>query len=137
VSDREFYGKEDEKQEEKWNEKWSRDPLSSAVWAMILIWIGVMLLMANMDILDDVRILNRQVEIWSLGFLGAGAIVFLEVIVRLLIPTYRRNVTGTFIFAVFLVAVGLGEIVSWEMVGPLMLIALGVSVLLGGISRRR
>ncbi len=137
MSDREYHGKEDEKQEEKWNEKWNRDPLSSAVWAAILIWIGVAMLLVNMGVLNDVRILNYRVEAWSVGFLGAGAIVFLEVIVRLLIPTYRRNVGGTFIFAVFLLAVGLGEIVSWEMVGPLILIALGVSILLGGIFRRR
>ncbi len=137
MSDREYRGKEDEKQEEKWTEKWNRDPLSSAVWAMILIWIGVALLLANMGILGDVHILNQRIEAWSIGFLGAGAIVLLEVIVRLLIPTYRRNVGGTFIFAVVLLAVGLGDIVSWDMVGPLILIALGVSVLLSGLFRRR
>jgi len=54
----------------------------------------------------------------------------------MIIPAYRRNVGGTFIFAVVLIAVGLGEIVSWSVVGPLILIALGVSVLLGGLFRR-
>ncbi len=94
------------------------------------------MLLVNMGILGSENILGYRVEAWSIGFLGAGVIVLIEVVIRLLVPTYRRNVGGTFIFAVVLLAVGLGEIVSWSVVGPLILIALGVSVLLGGLFRR-
>lgn len=139
MSDREYHGKEEEKEEEKGrggDEKWRRDPLSAIVWAAILIWIGVVLLVGNMGLLDSLSILGRCVEAWSFGFLGAGAIVLLEVVVRLLMPAYRRAVGGTLVFAVVLLGVGLGEIVSWTLIGPLVLIALGVSVLLRGLFRR-
>ena len=145
MSDRERHRKEDEKQEEKWDEKWReekwdekwrRDPLSAIVWAAILIWIGVVLLIGNMGLLDSLTILGRRVEAWSFGFLGAGAIVLLEVVVRLLVPAYRRAVGGTLVFAAILLGVGLGEIVGWVVIGPLVLIALGVSVLLRGLFRR-
>ncbi len=115
---------------------WRRDPLSAIVWAAILIWIGVVLLIGNMGLLDNLSILGRRVEAWTFGFLGAGAIVLLEVVVRLLVPAYRRAVGGTHVFAVVLLGVGLGEIVSWTLIGPLVLIALGVSVLLRGLFRR-
>ena len=139
MSDREYYGKEEEKQAEKaggWDEKWRRDPLSAVVWAFILIWIGVVLLLGNTGLLDDITILGRGVEAWSVGFLGAGAIVLLEAVVRLLVPAYRRALGGTLIFAAILVGVGLGEIVGWTLIGPLILIALGVSALLRGLFRR-
>ena len=136
MSDREYHGKEDEKQREKQDEKWHRDPLSAIVWAAILIWIGVVLLIGNMGLLDNLSILGRRVEVWSFGFLGAGAIVLLEVVVRLLVPAYRRAVGGTLVFAAILLGVGLGEIVGWILIGPLVLIALGVSVLLRGLFRR-
>ncbi len=139
MSDREYHGKEEEKEEEKGrggDEKWRRDPLSAIVWAAILIWIGVVLLIGNMGLLDNLSILGRRVEAWSFGFLGAGVIVLLEVVVRLVVPAYRRAVGGTLVFAVVLLGVGLGEIVSWTLIGPLVLIALGVSVLLRGLFRR-
>ena len=136
MSDREFRGKEDEKQEEKWDEKWRRDPLSAIVWAAILIWAGVMLLIGNMGLLDDLTILGSRVEPWSLGFLGAGMIVLLEVIVRLLVPSYRRGVGGTIVFAVILLGIGLGNLVSWMLIGPLILIGIGVSILIRGFLPR-
>ena len=139
MSDREYHGKEEEKEEEKGrggDEKWRRDALSAIVWAAILIWIGVVLLIGNMGLLDSLSILGRRVEAWSFGFQGAGAIVLLEVVVRLLVPAYRRAVGGTLVFAAILLGVGLGEIVGWILIGPLVLIALGVSVLLRGLFRR-
>ena len=136
MSDREYHGKEEEKQAEKTDEKWRRDPLSAIVWAAILIWIGVALLLGNMGLLDDVTILGSRVQAWSVGFLGAGLIVLLEAVVRLVMPAYRRAVGGTLIFAAVLLGVGLGEIVGWVLIGPLVLIALGVSVLLRGFLRR-
>jgi hypothetical protein len=45
-------------------------------------------------------------------------------------------VGGTLVFAAILLGVGLGEIVSWDLIGPLILIAIGVSVLFRGFFRR-
>ena len=80
--------KQHEKMDEKrFEEKARRDPLSSMVWAGILIWVGVSLLANNLGILDNIPFLN-QFEPWSLAFAGAGVIVLLEVLIRLTVPEY-------------------------------------------------
>ncbi|UCC88018.1 MAG: hypothetical protein JSV81_01620 [Anaerolineales bacterium] len=140
MSDRQYTEKEEEKREEKeekeeksWDEKWRRDPLNAVVWAAILIWAGLVLLGSNLGLLARFE----AVEAWALIFLGAGLIVLLEVVVRLLVPDYRRPVGGTLIFAIILVAIGLGDLVGWELVGPLVLIMIGVSIVVRGFLWRR
>jgi hypothetical protein len=125
--------KEEEKEEKSWEEKWQRDPLSAAVWAVILIWAGVVLLGANLGLLDWLPFL----EPWSLFFLGAGAILLLEVGFRLLMPAYRQPVTGNFILAIVFLAIGLGWIISWNCVWPLAIIGVGIYLLLTVLLRRR
>jgi hypothetical protein len=136
--EREYHGKDEEKQDEKqdqsWDEKWRRDPVDAATWAIIFIWAGLVLLAGNMGVLDN--LLGTRIEAWSVGFIGAGVIVLLGVVVRVLVPAYRRPLMGGLIFGVILIGVGLGEIIGWVAIGPLILIAIGVSVLLRGILRR-
>ncbi len=139
MSDREYHGKEEEKDEEKgggeWGagEKWRRDPVDAAVWAFILIWAGLVFLAENMGLLVRFEFL----EAWSIGFIGAGLIVLLGVLVRLLVPAYRRPLTGSLIFGVVLLGIGLGEVVRWIAIWPLILIAIGVGILLRGLFGRR
>ncbi|MCC7353891.1 MAG: hypothetical protein IT330_09055 [Anaerolineae bacterium] len=125
--------KEEEKDEKQREEKWRRDPLSAIVWAAILIWAGIVFLGENMGLLANLSTL----EAWSLVFIGAGIIVLLEVVVRILIPEYRRPVTGSIIFAFILLAIGLGNTTGWDLIWPLILIAIGAAILLGGFLRRR
>jgi len=131
----EKYEKEEEKEEKSWDEKWRRDPLSAAVWAAILIWAGLVLLVQNMGLLDSFRILEAHLEAWPIILIGAGMIVLLEVLVRLVVPSYRQPVGGTLVFAVILVGIGLGNLFGWTVVLPLVLIAIGVSMLLRGLIR--
>ncbi len=144
MSEREYYGKEQEKEEEKgekeqekqektWEEKWRRDPLSVVVWAAILIWAGIALLAYNMGFLARFE----RLDPWGVVMIGAGLIVFLEVGVRLIVPAYRQPVGGTLILAFVLVGVGLGNMLGWEVVGPLILIGVGLSILLRGFTQRR
>jgi uncharacterized membrane protein YjjP (DUF1212 family) len=124
--------KEVEKREEK-EEKWRRDPLSAVVWAAIFVWAGLVLLVDNLGLLVSFE----GLEAWSLIFIGAGLIVLLEVIVRLLVPDYRRPVTGTFIFSLILLAIGLGNLVSLVILWPLVLIVIGLAILLRGLVGQR
>jgi hypothetical protein len=124
--------KEDENQEKSWDEKWRRDPLSAAVWAFILIWGGLVLLAANLNFLDDLFL-----EGWQLFFLGAGVILLLEVVLRLLLPAYRQPVIGTIILALVFLAIGLGGLVKWYLLWPLVLIGVGAYILFAGLFRRR
>ena len=120
--------KEYEKEEKTWDEKWRRDPLSGAVWAAILVWAGVALLAGNMGLLANLGGLDA----WGLVFVGAGLIVLLEVAVRLLVPSYRRAVGGTLVFAAILIGIGLGDLLGWSVIGPLILISIGIGALLRG-----
>jgi hypothetical protein len=151
--DEKFDEKDMEKREEKspeekhWEEKSRRDPLSGFIWALILIWAGVVFLASNMGWLDSflrrssdipgMSFLNRLVGAWPIVLVGAGVIILGEVIVRLLVPAYRQPVFGTTIFAVILIALGLGEIVDWNLVWPIILIALGLSIVMRGMQRKR
>jgi hypothetical protein len=121
-----------EKDQGGWDEKWRRDPVDAAMWAMILIWIGFMLLASNLGWFLGFE----QLPAWSIGFLGAGVIVLLAAAFRLLVPAYRRPLAGNLIFAAILFGIGLGELVGWLIIGPLVIIAIGVGLLLTGILRR-
>jgi hypothetical protein len=102
------------------------------MWAILLIWAGIMLLAANMGVFDGIE----QVEAWSVGFLGAGVIVLLAAGFRLLVPAYRRPIGGNLIFAAILFGIGLGNIIGWIVIGPLVLIFIGLGILLTGLLRR-
>ncbi len=142
--------KELEKREEKSpDEKYRRDPLGSIVWACILIWAGVVLLLNQLGYLDQIKdliysnqapwALSYQIDfsVWGLIFLGAGVILLFEVLLRLFIPTYRKPVTGTIILAFVFIGIGLGNVLRWEFIFALVLIAIGLSIIVGSFTRRR
>lgn len=125
--------KHGEKEEKNWEEKWRRDPLSGIVWAGILIWAGLVLLVDNLGFLARLE----RLDAWAVIFIGAGLIVLVGVVVRLLVPAYRRAVTGTLILGFILIGIGLENLLSWNVIWPLILIALGVFVLVRGLIWRR
>ena len=143
--------KEVEKREEKLEEKWQRDPLGSIIGAFILIWVGVLLLAHNMGfitsltaVLDSMGVPSPGLALEWIPFVtprvvqlflfGAGAIVTVEVILRLLIPKFRRGIFGSLIGAIVCFALGLG---NWQVVWPLVIIAVGLSMLVSALTRRR
>lgn len=121
--------KEREKDEKRWDEKWRRDPLSAAVWALILIWSGLVLLADNLELFAGAGWFGT----WGLILTGAGALVLLEVVLRLLVPAYRRPVGGSLIWAAILLGLGLSNLVGASIAWPLVLIALGVGLLVRGL----
>jgi hypothetical protein len=121
-----------EKDEKSWDEKWREDPLSAVVWAGILIWAGVALLVGNLGALDDTALSS-----WDLAFAGAGVILLLEALVRYLVPAYRRPIAGSLILGLVFLAIGLGDLGVWDAIWPLAIILLGLALLLRGMGRRR
>jgi len=152
--DEKFDEKEMEKREEKspqeksWDEKWRRDPLSAIIWALIFIYAGVVLLLANLGVFKDflgegfieiegVEALSDAINAWPIVFIGAGVILLFEVLIRLFVPRFRKPVTGTIIFALILMGIGLGNIYdSWPIIFALILIFVGLSIVLRGFMRR-
>lgn len=134
--------KEDEKSDQDWGgekwrgEKWSRDPLGSIIWALILIWAGVVFLLVNLAENGDAFLGLDSGSAWAWIMAGAGALIWLGVLVRLAMPAYRRPVGGSIVLGTILVIVGVGELIEVDL-WPLIIIAIGVSMLLGYFSGPR
>ena len=138
--------KEVAKQEEKtMEEKWRRDPLGTLIWALILIWAGLVWLGWNLGILTRSALLNRLMEnsenlqppFVSLIFIGAGILILIEIAIRLLVPTYRRSVIGSLIIAAILIGMGLGDTIKWTIIWPLIIIAVGLIFIIQGFLRKK
>ena len=139
-----------EKEVQKHEEKRQDDLVSSVVGAAFLIWLGVVLLAGNVGFLSTFTDILARLPIrsYDISFpipfvsmrtvqvflIGGGLILLVEVIIRLLVPVYRRHVMGSLIGAVAMLSIGMGY---WEIVGPLILVAVGVSILARGFTRRR
>lgn len=137
--------KEEEKSEEKGEEKWRRDPLGSVIWAGILIWAGLVLLADNLGWLAGIKrslaglpnFNEANLGSWSFILISAGLLFLIEALIRVTVPAYRRPVTGTVIFGGLLIAGGLGGAINWTLLGPIILIAIGVILLLQSLLRRK
>jgi hypothetical protein len=141
--------KQDEKTQEKteektWEEKWERDPLGRFTWAAIFIWAGLVFLLSNLGILDQIvetisvtgiPYLDSIISAWPFVLIGAGVIVLIEVLIRLLVPTYRRPLLGRVIIAIVLIAIGLGDLVNWGIVWAVLLIIAGGAILVRALRR--
>jgi hypothetical protein len=125
--------KQEEKEEKERDEKARNDPLSAVIWAAILIWAGLVFLADNLGIISRLG----NLDAWGFVFIGAGVLVLLEAVVRVMVPTYSRPVTGTIIFGAILLAIGLGSLIGEGIAWPLVLIVVGVAMLLGSLLRRR
>lgn len=121
--------------DESWDEKWRRDPVEAAVWAFVLIWIGIVWLLSNTGALT---FLGEDAEWWAVGFLGAGLIILIGVGARLLVPAWRRPITGSLILGLIFIGIGLGQVTGgWVVVGPLVLIGIGIAGLAAFFLRGR
>lgn len=127
--------KEQEKQREKSQEKYRSDPLTSMIWAIILIWAGIAFLVTNFDIFQGIPFL-QEFEGWDLVFAGVGVILLGEVIVRLTVPAYSGPVIGRLIFALVMLSIGLGDRFGWDIIWPIAIIIIGVLMLFGGVFKR-
>jgi hypothetical protein len=116
-----------------------RDSLSTLIWALIFIWAGGVLLAENLGYLGGLQ--TRFTDLvgpwsyfglaaWPLIFLGAGVLVLIEIVIRLVVPAYRRSILGRVIVAVVLIGVGLGPLTNWGVVWPAILIIIGAAMLL-------
>lgn len=121
----------DSQDNEKWGgEKWTSDPLGSALWALFIIWIGVVLLLANMGD-DGEKVLGLDWgNFWAWALVGGGVLTWLDVVLRTIMPAYRRPLGGRIVWGSALLAFGLGGLLEVEL-WPLIIIAIGVSMLVG------
>lgn len=125
-----------EKQEEKGRsleEKWQHDRLRAISIACILIWAGLVALGGTLGLFNY----SWDSHGWSIFLLGTGVILIVKVIIRALIPEYRRPLGASLIIGFILLAVGIGDLVGWTYIWPIILIAIGLFIVLRGAFRRR
>ena len=124
--------KEEEKKGEK-EEKWRRDRVNALMWAVILIWGALVLLAEVTDYSDNFA----WWEGWSVFFAGAGTMVLLGTFYRLLVPEQRRPIVGGLILGFVFLGIGLGDLVGWDYIWVIILIAFAVIILLRAFVLRR
>ena len=129
--------KEQEKQQEKgagMDEKYHHNPVGFISWALIIIWLGVSLLLQNVHAFG----VHNDDQGWAVFAWGAGVIIIVEAIIRLGIPRLRRGITGSIIWGAVAIGVGFGLWYgNWSVIGPIVVIAVGVGILLARILPRR
>jgi hypothetical protein len=129
--------KEQEKQQEKgrnMDEKYHRNPVGFVAWALVIIWLGVILLLQNVDAFS----LSDDDNWWGIFAWGVGIIIIAESLIRLGLPRWRHGVTGSLIWGAIAIGVGFGLwFGNWEVIGPVVVIAIGAGILLSRILPRR
>jgi len=132
--------KRGEKEEEKgrgggWDEKWARDRLRMISIAAIFIWGGLVAFAGTLNLFNY----NWEGHGWAVFLLGTGVILIGKVIIRVLVPEHRRAIGGSLIIGFILLAVGISDLTgwSWDYIWPIILVAIGLSILLRGLLRRR
>jgi hypothetical protein len=123
--------------DEKYVEKglgWQRDSLSSIIWALALIWAGIVLLLRTWDI-SLVAWMDWENVVGAI-LVGIALLIGLEIAIRLLVPRYAARLKGRVILAVILGFLGLSNLTKLEL-WPLVLIGVGVAILIANLGRRR
>ena len=128
--------KAQEKQEEKGqglDEKYHRNPLGFVTFALAVIWLGVFLVLQNQEVFV------RTPKGWAIFVWGLAVLAAIEVGLRLTVPRWRQPVVGKVIWAAIWVGVGAGlwSRGNWEIIGPIVLIAIGVAMVVGRVWPRR
>ncbi len=125
-----------EKHEEKGrgaDEKYHRNPLGFLMFAFALFWLGVYLLLRNRHVLPDTD------QSWAYLVWGLAALAFIEIVIRLMVPKWRRPIAGNFVWAAIWTGVGVGLWTDgeWEIIGPIVLIAVAIAMIAGRLVPRR
>jgi hypothetical protein len=107
-------------------ERYNSDPVSNFAWAAILIWAGIVFLARNLGWLVA---LPGDMGIWSIILIGAGLIILMEALIRLLLRRQQGSIRSSLFLAVALTGIGFGSIFGWSIVWPFILIAVGLSIL--------
>jgi H+/Cl- antiporter ClcA len=120
-----------------------RDQLGTIIWACILIWAGLVFLATYQGWLSTIPLdVSTKFEwvwfnqAWLFVFLGAGAILLVEFIIRLTVLSLRKRSTGNLFLAILLIGIGISAILGIMTLWPVILIAIGLSLIIRNFIQR-
>ena len=121
-----------EKDQEKNNKgsenEHKRDAYSGIFGGLILILLGVLFLLATMDVIS-------WADWWAYFLLGLGAIFIIEFIVRSVTPAYRHQPRGKLVVGTVLLIIGGAHILGMVSWWPLILIAVGIIIIFTSLKK--
>jgi hypothetical protein len=94
--------------------------------ALILVWAGFILLFRN--VAESAGLDPEHASAWVL--IGAGVMLWIEAMLRAVMPAYRMRIGERVVLGMVFVIVGLSELTEVNL-WPLLLVALGIAVLAG------
>jgi hypothetical protein len=97
-----------------WSKLWHRYAINAIGLVAIFIWVGFVLLGHTTNWGPDTFRWWDSGNLWAIIIAGAGAILILCGLIRLLIPEYRRPIIGYLVMGFVFLGVGLGEVTDWE-----------------------
>ncbi len=128
--------------EERRRERWERrrsDPIGAVIGALVLIWLGLVMLAAqNTELLRLGPFNVTWVNWWAFFIGGVGALLILQGLLRA-VTAHRHGITGSLIWGVVLLLIGLAGIfpgMNLQQLWPLALIALGLGLLFTNLLKR-
>lgn len=101
------------------------DRLSQFTWGGMVLWAGIVFFLSGYG--ATATLFQNE---WSWIFGGAGAMLLGEVGMRLVLPQYRAKPGSRLVMGVIFLMIGLGINFSFSMLWPLILIAIGASLLI-------
>jgi cobalamin synthase len=104
------------------------DPHSGIFGGLILILLGVLFLLATMDVIS-------WGNWWAYLLLGLGAIFIIEFIVRSATPASRQSQKGKLIVGTVLIIIGGAHILGMVSWWPLILIAVGIIIIFTSLKK--
>ena len=126
-----------ERRRERWELR-RNDPIGSVIGALVLIWLGVVLLAAQNSEMIRLPFSISWDNVWAFFLIGLGALLILEALLRVIFPT-RRHIIGPLIWGIILLVIGVAGLfpgMGVEKLWPLALIAGGLGLLLTNVLRR-
>ncbi len=107
-------------------ENWCRgDRVDAVGWAVGFVWAAVVIIATQTAITANIVWWDG----WAVFFAGAGVIVLIETAVRLLLPVYRKGIAASLIFGFILIGFGLGGLIGWVWVWPVVLVVVAATIL--------
>lgn len=125
--------KESEKADEKgdfWADVAPSDRLSQFTWGGVVLWAGIVFLLNSIGV--GGALFSQP---WSWILAGSGAMLLFEVAIRLRVPEFRTKPGARLMLGMILLFIGLGTGFGFAVsLWPLILVAIGVSLLLNHLS---